>query len=121
MYSAPNIPVDKGLGFDFSQITDLVKGAATVGLGIFNKQMEIKQIKARSQAVANQGFAMPNAGQYGQYSTGLPITPTYGFQPNMPQPIVPTYQSSSNINTGTVLMTGGLVIAGIILFKLIKG
>lgn len=119
MYNTPNVPVDKGLGFDFSQITDLVKGAATVGLNIFNNQMQLKNIKAMGQAGANQGWAMPNAGQYGQYSTGLPVTPAYGFNPNIPQPFLPQ-QQPSGISTTTVLMAGGLIVAGVLAFKLMK-
>jgi hypothetical protein len=119
MYNSPNIPVDKGLGFDFSAISDLVKGAATVGLNVFNNQMQLKSIKAMGYNNYNQGFGLPNAGQYGQYSTGLPVTPSYGFNPNLPQPFMP--QQQSGISTSTVLMAGGLVVAGVLAYKFMKG
>lgn len=116
MYNSPNVPVDKGLGFDFSQISDLVKGVTAVGLNIFNKQMDIKQVKAMGQV--NAGL-IPNAGQYGQYSTGLPVSPVYGFQPNVPQPYQP--QPTSMFDTSTIMLGGLLIVGGLVLFKVLRG
>lgn len=124
MYNSSNVPVDKGLGFDFSQISDMVKGVATVGLNVFNNQMQIKQIQAMGQRGANQGWGMPNPGQYGQpfgmQYGGNPSVPVYGFQPNIPQPYI-SQQQSSMFNTTTMLMLGGLAVGGIFLFKMFKG
>lgn len=40
MYSRGDVAVDKGLGFDFSGIADLVKAALPAGLNIYNNQMQ---------------------------------------------------------------------------------
>ena len=41
MYSASSVAVDKGLGFDFSDIAGLVKSALPVGLNIYQNQMQL--------------------------------------------------------------------------------
>ena len=130
MYSMSTLPVDKvipsdkGLGFDFGAIADFVKTAATTGLGVYKNQMQLKQIKLLAQNgmrtdIPNpMGISDPN--MFGIYNTQLPMVQPYGQQLNVPRPgMYP--QQSSMFDTGNVLMMGGLVVGGILLFKLIKG
>ena len=120
MYSSSHVPVDKGLGFDFSSIADFVKTAATTGLNVYKQQMQLKQTKVLAQAGVNAGYAMPVAGQYGGFSTGLQMSPIYGQQLNVPQPMM-IPPPSSGMGTGTLLMLGGLAVGGLVLFKVLKG
>ena len=130
MYSMSTLPVDKvipsdkGLGFDFGAIADFVKTAATTGLGVYKQQMQLKQIRVlaqngmRSDIPNPMGISDPN--MFGIYNTSLPMAQPYGQQLNVPRPgMYP--QQSSMFDTGNVLMMGGLVVGGILLFKLIKG
>lgn len=123
MYSLSTIPVDKGLGFDFSDITDFVKTAATTGLNVYKQQMQMKQVKALAQANVQTAMPYPNgivpANQYGMYNTILSTQAPYMQQTNLPQPMM--MRPQSGIDTSTVLLTGGLVVGGIMLFKLLKG
>lgn len=107
MYSHASVAVDKGLGFDLSDITNLVKSALPVGLNIFQKQMELKQVKA----MAANPYAFP--------IQGLPAAQMYGMAP---QPNIPQYYqaSSSGISTGTIFAVGAAVIAGVVAFKLLR-
>jgi hypothetical protein len=107
MYSASNVAVDKGLGFDFSDITNLVKSALPVGLNIFQNQMQLQQI----QTMAKNPYALP--------VQGLPAPQMYGMppQPNIPQPY--QYQSSG-MSTTTMLAIGGALVIGLLAFKLMK-
>ena len=133
MYSASNIGVDKvvpvgrldkGLGFDFSAIADFVKTAETTGLSIYKQQATIAQTKALAASnpyavLPNpNGMVNPNAmGLYNSIAT-LPMAQPYMPAMNVPQP----YQmQQSGIDTGTMLMIGGLVVGGILLFKVLKG
>jgi hypothetical protein len=119
MYSVSTIPVDakdRGLGFDFSDIADVVKNAATVGLNIYKNQMQLKQTKALAQV--SYPSAIPNVGTYQAPFTGMPIAPTYAPMTNVPQPmLIP--QQSGGISTTTLLLIGGAVLLGGIL--LMKG
>ena len=130
MYSLSTLPVDKvipsdkGLGFDFSAIADFVKTAATAGLGVYKNQMQLQQIKVLSQNGYNSNIpnpnGMPNPNQFGIYNSMLPMAQPYGQQLNVPQPgMYP--QQSSMVDTGTMLMIGGLVVGGVLLFKILKG
>lgn len=112
MYSSSNIAVDKGLGFDFSGIADLVKAALPVTLNIFQQQAQLKQIKAMQQP----GY-MPQTYSYGQQYGILPMSqslqpqPTFGGQYAQP---------SSGIGTGTILAIGAAAVVGMLAFKLMK-
>ena len=44
MYSHASVAVDKGVGFDFSAITNLVKSALPIGLNIFQQQQQLNRI-----------------------------------------------------------------------------
>lgn len=96
------IKQDKGLGFDFSAISDFVKNAATTGLNIYQNQIQLKQMKAMG--------VTPNYGA-GQY-VSLPMNqafmpqPTFGGPQYMPPP-------SGGMGTGTMLMIGAVVLGGI--------
>lgn len=110
MYSHASVAVDKGLGFDFSDISNLVKAALPVGLNVYANQMQLKTVKAMGQSNINNGIYNP--------AIGLPSAQMYGYQPTIGQPYPP---QSSYFSTGNVLMIGGLVVAGIIAFKFLKG
>lgn len=113
MYSASSVAVDKGLGFDFSAITDLVKTALPVGLNIFGQQMQLKQVKA----LAASGYPAQSPGVYGQQYGILPMSqalqpqPTFGGQYAQP---------SSGMGTGTMLAIGGALVVGLLVFKLMR-
>lgn len=112
MYSASSVAVDKGLGFDFSGIADLVKTALPVGLNIFQQQTQLKQIKAMQQP----GY-IQSPGVYGQTYGQLPLSqylqpqPTFGGQ---------YMQPSSGIGTGTMLAIGAAAVVGLLAFKLMR-
>ena len=107
MYSRSDVAVDKGLGFDFSAITDLVKSALPATLNIYQNQMQLKQIKAMS----NNPYALP--------VMGVRAPQMYGMAPqgNIPQPYYPT---SSGMSTTTMLAIGGALVVGVLAFKLLK-
>lgn len=108
MYSNPAIQVDKGLGFDFSGIADLAKSAATVGLNIFNKQMELKQVKVLAEA--------SKAGGYGVPAVTLPSAQMYNPQPTFGQPMyVPP--PTGGMSMTTMLLLAGIAVGGIILYR----
>lgn len=113
MYSHSAVAVDKGLGFDFSEITNLVKSALPVGLNIYQQQMQLKQIKAIQQP----GY-IQSPGVYGQQYNILPVSkalqpqPTFGGQYAVP---------SRGMDTTTLLLIGGgVLIGGLVLFKTLK-
>lgn len=110
MYSASNVAVDKGLGVDFSQITDLVKSALPIGLNIYQQKMQLKQVKAMRNTFVASGMNVP--------VVGLPAAQMYGMgpQPNIPGQFVP--MESNMFSTSTLLMMGlvGLVGVGAIMF-----
>lgn len=116
MYSRSDIAIDKGLGFDFSDIADLVKTALPVGMNIFNKQMELKKTKALISSGYAGGFVQQSPGVYGQAYGQLPMSqslqpqPTFGGQYAQP---------SSGIGTGTMLAIGGAAVIGLLAFKLL--
>lgn len=111
MYSRSDVAVDKGLGFDFSAITDLVKSALPVGLNIFQQQQQLKQVKAMGQYNMANGMYVP--------SVQLPGAQMYGMAP---QPNIPGqyYPQSSGMSTTTMLVIGGAIVAGVLAFKLLK-
>lgn len=111
MYSASNVAVDKGLGFDFSNITDLVKSALPVGLNIFQQQQQLKQIKEMGQYNVANGMYVP--------SIQLPGAQMYGMQPqsNIPGQYIP---QQSGIGTGTMLAIGASIVAGVVAYKLLR-
>jgi hypothetical protein len=117
MYSSSQIAVDKGVGFDFSAISDLVKNALPVGLNIFQQQTQLKQIKAMQQAGYAGGFVPQSPGVYGQTYGQLPMSqvlqpqPTFGGQYAQP---------SSGISTTTMLAIGGAAVLGLLAFKLLR-
>lgn len=132
MYSASDIGVDKvvpvgridkGLGFDFSAIADFVKTAATTGLGIYKQQATIAQTKALAAsnpyAMLQNPNGMVNPNQYGLYNSiaTLPMAQPYMPTMNVPQPYG---QPSSGIDTTTMLMIGGLIVGGAVLFKMLR-
>lgn len=119
MYSSSDIAVDrvagvvdKGLGFDFSAITDLVKGALPVGLNIFSQQMQLKQIKAMGQP----GY-IPSPGMYGQQYGILPMSQSLQPQPTFGGQYM---QPSSGIGTGTILAIGGAAVIGLLAYKMLR-
>jgi hypothetical protein len=108
MYSSPNKSVDKGLGFDFSGISDLVKSAATAGLNIYQNQMQIKQIKAMGQANMQAGYSVP--------VMTLPAAQMYGVQPTLgPSPFVAP--PSRGMDTGTIVMLGAGLVGGLLILR----
>lgn len=117
MYSSSKIAVDKGLGFDFSQITDLVKSAATTGLNIYNNQLQVKQVQAM-QKIAQQGGVVPQSpGVYGQQYGILPMSQALQPQPTFGSPVYPTTSRIGGMSTETILMIGAVVIGGVLMFK----
>lgn len=111
MYSHASNAVDKGLGFDFSAISDLVKSALPVGLNIYQNQMQLKTVKAMAQANVNGGIYNP--------AIGLPATQMYGLQPTIGQPgYMPP--SSSMFDMSTLLMIGGVIVGGLLIFKMVR-
>lgn len=130
MYSMSTLPVDKvipsdkGLGFDFGAIADFVKTAATTGLGVYKQQMQLKQIRVLAQNGMRSDIPNPNniadPNMFGIYNTQLPMVLPYGQQLNVPRPEMYPQQSSM-FDTNTMLMLGGLVVGGVVLFKVLKG
>jgi hypothetical protein len=110
MYSHSGIAVDKGLGFDFSDITNLVKTALPAGLNIFQNQMQLKQIKAISAANVNAGYGVP--------VIGLPSAQMYGQQPTFGGGYVAPPRSM--FDTSTILMIGGAAVIGLLAYKLMQ-
>lgn len=115
MYSRGDVAVDKGLGFDFSGIADMVKAAIPVTLNIYQNQMQLKQIKAMNQSGYMQSPSIFGQG-YGQalpFAQGLQVQPTFGGQQ-------PYYQQSSGPGTGTMLAIGAAAVVGILAYKLMR-
>lgn len=118
MYSASSIAVDKGLGFDFSAIADIVKTALPVSLNIFQQQTQLKQIKAMQQANQYGGYVAQSPGVYGQMYGQLPMAqvlqpqPTFGGQYARP---------STGMDTTTMALIGiGTLVAGLLAYKALK-
>jgi hypothetical protein len=119
MYGMADIAVDKrismedkNLGFDFSNITDLVKTALPATLNIFANQMKLNQVKA-----ASNPYMLP--------VQGLPASQMYGIMPTVGQPGYAGYTGypvvpSSGISTTTMLAIGGAVVVGLLAFKMMK-
>lgn len=116
MYSSSKVAVDKGLGFDFSQITDLVKSAATTGLNIYQNQLQVKQVQAMQKAGVNAGY-MQSPGVYGQPYGILPISQALQPQPAFGSPVYPMQSMSRGMDTTTMLLIGAAVIGGVLVFK----
>jgi hypothetical protein len=113
MYSRGDVAVDKGLGFDFSAISDLVKSALPVGLNIFNQQMQLKQIKAMQQP----GY-MQQPYSYGQQYGILPMSQALQPQPTFGGQYV---QPSSGMSGTTMALIGAAtLVVGLIAFKALK-
>lgn len=113
MYSSSKVAVDKGLGFDFSQITDLVKSAATTGLNIYQNQMQLKQVQALAKS--GQGYTQ-SPGVYGQQYGILPMSQVLQGQPTIGSQYIPQ-QPRSGMDTTTILLIGAAVVGGILVFK----
>lgn len=121
MYSSSSVAVDKGLGFDFSGIADLVKNALPVGLNVYQQQMQLKQTKAMAQ-VAQQARIVPQSpAVYGQQYGQLPVSQTFVPQPTFGVSTPITAVPRTGMNITTVLMIGGaIVISGMILMRALK-
>jgi hypothetical protein len=118
MYSRSDIAVDKGLGFDFSDIAGIVKSALPATLNIFQNQMQLKQVKAMNAAGVQGGYAMPQYGPYGQQITQLPLAQSFMPQPTFggqyPQP-------SSGMSTTTMALIGAAtLVVALVAFKALK-
>lgn len=114
MYSASNIAVDKGLGFDFSGIADLVKTALPVGLNIFQQRMQLKQVKA----LAASGYSAQSPGIYGQQYGMLPMSQVMQPQPTFGGQYV---QPSKGMDMTTMALIGAAtLVVGILAFKALK-
>jgi len=118
MYSHHRVAIDKGLGFDFSGIADMVKAALPVTLNLYNNQMQLKQIKQMQANGYAGGYIQQSPGVYGQSFSGqLPLTsylqpqPTFGGQ---------YMQPDSGIGTGTMLAIAGAAVMGILAYKLMR-
>lgn len=109
MYSSSRNAVDKGLGFDFSAITDLVKSALPVGLNIYQNQMQLKQTKAL--VAMNQ--------QYGLPVQGLPSSQMYNPMATFGQSgYIPP--SSGMSSTSMALIGGAALVVGLLAYKALK-
>lgn len=111
MYSNPSVAVDKGLGFDFGAIANFVSQAGKTALGVYQNQMQQKQMLALAQRNMYGGMQ-------------LPIAPTFAALPNMPQPIMQTpqqYRGSTGLDTTTMLLLGLAVLGGGYLLMSKKG
>ena len=114
MYSSSSVAVDKGLGFDFSAIGDIVKSALPVTLNIFQQQMQLKQMKAMGQP----GY-IQSPGVYGQQYGILPMSRAIQPQPTIGGQY--PYQQQSGMDVTTMLLLGGgLLVGGLVLFKALK-
>ena len=118
MYSASNIAVDKGLGFDFSDISNLVKTALPAGLQIFSQQMQLNALKKNPNAGMPVYGGYQQQQMYGQPYNTLPMTNMGQPQRTFPGPYVS--QSQGMDSTTMVLIGGGVLVAGLILFKALK-
>lgn len=119
MYSASHVAVDKGLGFDFSGIADLVKTALPAGLQIFQQQAQLKQIQAMQKTNQMYGYVPQSPAVYGQSYGILPMSQVLQSQPTFPgQPMYA--QPSSGIGTGTMLSIGAAAVVGVLAFKLLR-
>jgi hypothetical protein len=111
MYSHASNAVDKGLGFDFSAIADLVKSALPVGLNIYQNQMQLKTVKAMAAGNINNGIYNP--------AIGLPAAQMYGLQPTFGQPGYRPPQSSM-FDTSTMLIIGAAGVIGLLAYKMLR-
>lgn len=114
MYSRTNVPVDKGLGFDFSQIADLAKSVATVGLNVYQNQMTVKQIQATGGRSVAGGYSLP-FGPYGQQTGQLPLSQTFGVQPTFGQQ--PMAYQQPGMSATTMIMLGVVAVGGLLVLK----
>lgn len=120
MYSVSSVAVDKGLGFDFSEIAGVLKAAMPVALNVYQNKMQVQQIRTMGAMAQQGGYAVPLAGGYAQPYGTLPtaqpyqMQPTFGGQPGM-MPL------SSGMGMGTIAMLGagviGLAVAAKMLLK----
>ena len=117
MYSHSAVAVDKGLGFDFSAISDLVKGALPEGLKIFSNQMQLNQLKQLKNLNMSGGFVQQSPGVYGQQYGNLPMSQTMQPQPTFGGQYA---QPSSGMGTGTILAIGAAAVIGLLAFKMLK-
>lgn len=104
MYSSARVSVDKGLGFDFSAITDLVKSALPVGLNIFQQQQQLKTTKQMVAAAQAGGYALNVPGLPAMYNTA----PSYAVMP------------TGGVSTTTMLAIGGAIVAGVLAYKFMR-
>jgi hypothetical protein len=116
MYSSGKVAVDKGLGFDFSMISDLVKTALPTGLQLYSQQMQVNQLKATGGYP--QPYPMQSAAQYlvpGQLpmSQVMQSRPTFGGGAYA--------QPSTGMDVTTMaLIGGGVLVAAVVLLKVLK-
>jgi hypothetical protein len=108
MYGVSSVAVDKGLGFDFSAISNFVKQAATTGLNVYQQQVQLKQMKQMGYMIP--GF-MPNP--------SLPMSNQFAPQPTFGTPMY--VQPSSGMGTGTMLaIIGGVGALAALAFMMKK-
>lgn len=119
MYGVPSVSVekripveiivekDKGLGFDFSAITNLVKSALPVGLNLYQQQMQLKQIKAMGGQT--MGY-MPNP--------SLPMANSFAAQPTFGAPMYVPPQAG--MSTTTMLLLGLGAVGAVVAFIAMK-
>jgi hypothetical protein len=112
MYSSSKVAVDKGLGFDFSGIADLVKSAGTTALNIYQNQLQVKQIKELQKS----GYPAQSPSVYGQQYGILPMSQAMQSQPTFGSPVYPM-PVRSGMDTTTMLMIGAGVIGAVLVFK----
>lgn len=116
MYSSGKVAVDKGLGFDFSMISDLVKTALPTGLQLYSQQMQVNQLKATGGYP--QPYPMQSAAQYlvpGQ----LPMSQVLQRQPTID--MGPRQYGQPGMDMTTMALIGmGTLVAGLLAFKLMK-
>lgn len=117
MYSHSSIAVDKGLGFDFSDIGNLVKTALPAGLQIFSQQMQLNAIKKNPTVgmPMYNGYQQPSV--YGNQYGILPMSQVLSPQPTFGQQYPP---QSSGIDTTTMLAIGGAIVVGLLAFKMMR-
>ena len=118
MYSSSQIAVDKGLGFDFSDISNLVKTALPAGLQIFSQQMQLNAIKKNPFSGQPQygGYQQPSV--YGQSYGVLPMSQSLQAQPTFGGQYA---QPNSGMSTTTIALIGAAtLVVGLIVFKALK-
>ena len=124
MYSHGSVAVDKGLGFDFSDIAGLVKTALPAGLQIFSQQMQLNEINNNPTVGQTIYSVYQQPSVYGQQYGVLPMSQVLQPQVQFGQPGgIPGqyYPPSPGMDMTTMAMIGGAVlVVGILAFKAFK-